>query len=157
LMIEFTTLPASQGKHLFFPENEPDGACDSDLQVLPQVSGSLIDDAVISLFVLLFGNSCTEDTEFSFVQPGVAFSEVLVAFSVAVPYDLNVPVRFKVPESLGVFRDLLVHLRGDAEPVPKTFTNIQNFWIPYFSEDADDGRCVKDLHALPLKVIKVRL
>lgn len=114
MMIEVATLPASQGKHLFFPEYEPDGACDSDLQVLPQISGSFIDDAVISLVVLLFGNSCTENTEFSFVQPGVAFSELLAAFSVTVLYDLNIPVRFKVPESLGVFRDLLVHLRGDA-------------------------------------------
>ena len=138
-VVEFTTLPTSQGKHLFFPEYEPDGACDSDLQVLPQVSGSFIDDAVISLVVLLFGNSCTEDTEFSFVQPGVAFSELLAAFSVAVLYDLNVPVRFKVPKRLRVFRDLLVYLRGDAKPVPKIITDIQDFWVLYLPKDTDDG------------------
>ena len=63
-----------------------------DLQVLPQVSGSIIDDAVISLVLLLSGNSCTGETEFSFVQPGVAFGEVLAAFSVAVFLKLPVAV-----------------------------------------------------------------
>jgi hypothetical protein len=73
------------------------------------------------------------------VQPGVAFSELLVTFSVAVLYELIVPVRFKVLKRLRVLHDLLVHLRGDAEAVPKTFAGIQNFWVLYFAEYADDG------------------
>lgn len=138
-VVEIMTLPTCQGKPLFFPEYEPDSARHPDLQFVPQVPGSFIDDAITPLFVLLYGNSCTEDTEFPFVQPGVAFGEPFAAFSVAILYDLNVPVRFKVLKRLRVLHDLLVHLRGDAEAVPKTFAGIQNFWVLYFAEYADDG------------------
>ena len=110
-----------------------------NLQFIPQVPGPFIDDAITPLFVLLYGNAGTEDTEFPFVQPGVAFSELLVTFSVAIRYDLNIPLRFKMLKCLGILHDLLVHLRGDTEPVPKIFAGIQNFRILYFAEYADNG------------------
>ena len=128
-----------QGKPPPLPENETDGTCYPDLQVISQVPGSFIDDAVVSFFIPLFRGASTDDADLAFVQPGITPGKLLRAFGVAVLYDLDTPILLKASESLRIFRDLFVYLRGDAEPVPKIITDIQDFWILYLPKDTDDG------------------
>ena len=132
-------LLARQGKPPPFPEYEADGACYPDLQSIPQVPGSFIDDAVVSLFISLFRAAGTDDTDLTLVQPRVTSGKSLITFGVAVIYDLDTPIRLKASKSLRVFRDLLIHLGGDAKPVPKIITDIQDLWVLYLPKDTDDG------------------
>ena len=128
-----------QGKPPPLPENETDGTCYPDLQVISQVPGSFIDDAVVSFFISFFRGASTDDADLAFVQPGITLGKLLRMFDVTVLYDLDTPIHLKASKSLRIFRDLFIYLRGDAEPVPKIITDIQDFWVLYLPKDTDDG------------------